>query len=107
MRPDAYEQAKAEVADQVIAALDWRYPGLAERVEAVDVATPVTYERYIANWRGSIYGWAMTMRKLALMMGTGMRKTLPGLANFYMCGQWVEPGAMCSCRRRRDAICWS
>jgi phytoene dehydrogenase-like protein len=21
-----------------------------------------------------------------------MRKTLPGLQNFYMCGQWVEPG---------------
>lgn len=22
----------------------------------------------------------------------GMRKTLPGLDNFYMIGQWVEPG---------------
>ena len=21
-----------------------------------------------------------------------MKKTLPGLANFYMAGQWVEPG---------------
>lgn len=90
--PDAYERAKEEVADQVIAALDWHYPGLAEQVEAVDVATPVTYERYTANWRGSIYGWAMTMRKMALMMGTSMRKTLPGLQNFSMCGQWVEPG---------------
>jgi phytoene dehydrogenase-like protein len=22
----------------------------------------------------------------------GMDKTLPGLENFYICGQWVEPG---------------
>jgi len=21
-----------------------------------------------------------------------MKKTLPGLSNFWMCGQWVEPG---------------
>ncbi len=26
------------------------------------------------------------------MMIRGMRKTLPGLRNFYLAGQWVEPG---------------
>ncbi len=26
-----------------------------------------------------------------MMMGKGMDKTLPGLENFYMIGQWVEP----------------
>jgi phytoene dehydrogenase-like protein len=90
--PEAYAAAKDQVARQVITVLDRRYPGLANQVEAVDVATPVTYERYTANWRGSIYGWAMAPRKMSLMMGQGMRKTLPGLQNFYMIGQWVEPG---------------
>ena len=33
----------------------------------------------------------MAMRKMTLMMGSGMCKTLPGLANFYLCGQWIEP----------------
>lgn len=89
---EAYTTAKEQVAQQVIAALDRRYPGLANQVEAVDVATPVTYERYTANWRGSIYGWAMAPRKMTLMMGQGMGKMLPGLQNFYMIGQWVEPG---------------
>jgi phytoene dehydrogenase-like protein len=27
-----------------------------------------------------------------MVMGKGMDKTLPGLENFYMTGQWVEPG---------------
>jgi phytoene dehydrogenase-like protein len=89
---DAYEAAKAQIGQEVVAALDQRYPGLAAEVEALDVATPVTYERYTSNRRGAIHGWAMSRRKLELMMGGGMRKTLHGLRNFYMAGQWVEPG---------------
>jgi phytoene dehydrogenase-like protein len=90
--PEVYDAEKEKVAEQVIGTLDSRYPGLRGQVEAVDVATPVTYERYTANWRGAIYGWAMTMHKMEKMMGRAMRKAVPGLANFYMIGQWVEPG---------------
>lgn len=90
--PAAYEAEKQRLADAVVHALDVRYPGLAAKTEVVDVATPVTYERYTGNWRGSIFGWAMSKRKLDLMMGGGMAKTLPALGNFYMIGQWVEPG---------------
>ena len=88
----AYRAAKREVADQVIDALEERYPGLRSQVEVVDVATPVTYERYTANWRGAFAGWAMTTHKMSMMIGGGMKRTLPGLDDFYMIGQWVEPG---------------
>jgi phytoene dehydrogenase-like protein len=27
-----------------------------------------------------------------MLTGKGMDKTLPGLDNFYMIGQWVQPG---------------
>jgi phytoene dehydrogenase-like protein len=87
-----YREAKRKVADQVISGLDEQYPGLASKVEVVDVATPITYERYTANWRGSFAGWALTTRKMSMMMGGGMSKTLSGLEGFYMIGQWVEPG---------------
>ena len=87
-----YRAAKAKVAEQVIDALDARYRGLKEQVEVVDVATPITYERYTANWRGAFAGWALTTHKMSMMMSGGMCKTLPGLDRFYMCGQWVEPG---------------
>jgi phytoene dehydrogenase-like protein len=87
-----YRAAKEEVANRVIDVLEARYPGLRAQVEVVDVATPVTYERYTANWRGAFAGWALTTRKMSMMMGGGMSKTLPGLDRFYMIGQWVEPG---------------
>jgi phytoene dehydrogenase-like protein len=88
----AYRAAKEKAAQQVIAALEERYPGFDSSVEQVDVSTPITYERYTANWRGALAGWAMTTKKMGMMMGQPMRKTLPGLDAFYMIGQWVEPG---------------
>jgi phytoene dehydrogenase-like protein len=55
-----------------------------------DVATPTTFERYTGNWKGSFEGWQVTPGTWSI--GKIMRKTLPGLDNFYMAGQWVEPG---------------
>jgi phytoene dehydrogenase-like protein len=90
--PDRYQREKAQAADAVIAQLERRYPGLSEQIEVVDVATPVTTERFTANWRGSMEGWRITTQTVGMALGRGMSKTLPGLKGFYMVGQWVEPG---------------
>ncbi len=87
--PERYEAEKRKIAGQVIALLDQRYPGLAGQVEMHDVATPITWERYTGNWRGSFEGWLITQKTFPPFH---MSKTLPGLKNFYMAGQWVEPG---------------
>jgi len=88
----AYKAEKQRIAQAVIARLDARIPGLAESVQVVDVSTPLTTRRYTSNWKGSVEGWMISHEIMAMMMGGGMRKTLPGLANFHMVGQWVEPG---------------
>ncbi len=84
----AYEAEKKAVADSVVKVLESRFPGAADRVEVVDVATPITFERYTGNWRGSFEGWQPTPATLTLEMP----KTLPGLRGFYLAGQWVAPG---------------
>ena len=86
---ERYKAEKEKVADQVVALLDQRYPGLAGQVEMRDVATPATWERYTGNWRGSFEGWLITRKTFPPFR---MSKTLPGLKNFFMVGQWVEPG---------------
>ena len=83
-----YRDEKKKIADQVISLLEQRFPGLADHVEMRDVATPMTWERYTGNWRASHEGWLMTTRNLNMRLS----KTLPGLKNFYMAGQWVMPG---------------
>lgn len=101
-----YKEHKQEAAEIILNILEKRYPGFREAVEVVDVATPVTHERYTGNWRGAFAGWALTTRKMSMMMGIGMDKTLPGLENFYMIGHWVEPGGNVelSCASGRDVI---
>jgi len=86
--PERYKSEKERIADTVVALLDKRFPGLADQVEMVDVATPMTWVRYTGNWRGSYEGWMMTTKTFMIQMS----KTLPGLGNFYMSGQWVNPG---------------
>jgi len=86
--PECYNAEKEQIADKVIALLDRRYPGLAAQVEMHDVATPMTFERYTGNWQGSYMGWRATTQTASMRMS----KTLPGLKDFYMAGQWVEPG---------------
>lgn len=86
-----YDTEQIQVANQVIEQLEKIYPGIREQVEVTDVATPLSYERYTGNWQGSTCGWLLTKETMKLML-LGMSKTLPGLKNFYMAGQWVEPG---------------
>lgn len=88
---EAYVAEKKRIADEIIDILDDRWTGFRDAVEAVDVATPVTYARYTANWRGSYEGWLPDRQNTRYML-TGLKKTLPGLENFYMIGQWLVPG---------------
>jgi phytoene dehydrogenase-like protein len=90
--PERYKAEKEQIADQVIAVLDQHFPGLAAKVEMRNVATPLTWERYTGNWRGSYEGWLPTAKGDMAFFTGRMSKTLPGLGNFYMAGQWVEPG---------------
>lgn len=106
--PEHYEAEKQDIAVKVIDHLERHYPGISHQVEAVDVATPMTYERYTGNWQGSMEGWLPTTK--TMKMRGGMDKTLPGLESFYMVGQWVEPGgglppAATSARKVIGSIC--
>jgi phytoene dehydrogenase-like protein len=89
---ERYEAEKQKAAITFIDHLEKSYPGITGQIEAIDVATPLTTERYTGNWQGSIEGWLITRKTIKMMFGKGMDKTLPGLKNFYMAGQWVEPG---------------
>ena len=48
------------MAREVVTALEEHYPGIGADVEMVDVATPLTFERYTGNWKGSFEGWLIT-----------------------------------------------
>jgi phytoene dehydrogenase-like protein len=80
-----YRAEQEDIANQVIVALEKRYPGITEQVEMCDVATPVSFERFTGNWQGCYLGWLASPECMDLRVS----KTLPGLSNFYMVGTWV------------------
>ncbi|MGD0004241.1 MAG: NAD(P)/FAD-dependent oxidoreductase [Anaerolineaceae bacterium] len=90
--PERYEAEKKQAAITVMEQIEKFHPGFTDQVEVVDVATPLTYERYTGNWQGSMEGWMINTRNIGSVASGGMKKTLPGLQDFYMIGQWVEPG---------------
>ncbi len=83
-----YNNEKKNLANDAIKILDEKLGNISDKIEVLDVATPITYFRYTNNWKGSFEGWMPTPK----IFGKRIRKTLPGLENFYMAGQWVEPG---------------
>lgn len=83
-----YREEKEKAADAVVSALEQCFPGITAQVEMRDIATPVTFNRYTGNWKGIFEGWLPPVNSFFMRMD----KTLPGLDNFYMIGQWVEPG---------------
>lgn len=97
-----YEAEKKRVADALISGLAQIYPGIEKDIEMTDAATPITWERYTGNRRGTFEGWLMTPKTMNLRV----KKTVPGLSNFYMAGQWVQPGGglPASMKSGRDAI---
>jgi phytoene dehydrogenase-like protein len=87
-RKDAgeYDDEKRKVAETVISALATRFPWLRDHIEVTDVMTPLTVERYTGNFHG-FQPWAV--KDGSSVMKKGLSRTLPGLRNFHMVGQWA------------------
>ncbi len=84
----SYDNEKKRIAATLIDALEQIHPGISKDIEMTDTATPVTWERYTGNRRGTFEGWFINPDTMKIIMP----KTLPGLKNFWMAGQWVQPG---------------
>jgi len=105
-----YEDEKARTVAQVLDILESRFPGIKGQVEAVDVPTQLTWERYM----GGTHGFANMPNKKASIWsgirGAGGEMTLPGLGGFYFAGVWASMagslfGNALSGRRAIQAIC--
>jgi phytoene dehydrogenase-like protein len=101
-----YRAEKDAVGAAILERLDRHLPGVQASARVTDLATPLTFWHMARSWKGAYEGWLPTPES---MFGH-IKKTLPGLAGFYMAGQWVEPGggvpmALMSGRQVTQLIC--
>ena len=51
-----YEESKLDLIETTLDALEKYVPSVREKIETIDCATPVTFQRYTKHWAGSSFG---------------------------------------------------
>ena len=85
--PQTYKEVKEKIAEHVIAEVETVYPETQGKIKLLDVATPVTFQRYTGNYRGSYVPFC-TMPDIEYENHPGV---ITGVKNLYLAGQWVFP----------------
>jgi phytoene dehydrogenase-like protein len=103
--PKVYNEEKKKIAEALAERLETRFPGLKSQIEATDVVTPISVEHFTDAYRGSL-PWPAPQELAKEVAKKGVSKTLPGLKQFHMVGQWA--GALYSttqvCQMGRELI---
>ncbi len=86
-RTQSYRRLKEKVADQMIATADDIIPGLAARIQVIDVATPLTHELFTGNSGGASTGWNRDPRLSFIQKKEGEFAT--PIENLYAVGHWT------------------
>jgi phytoene dehydrogenase-like protein len=91
LSPRRYHEEQDRIAAKVLGVLESRFPGISADVEVTDVATPITTRRFTGVGPG--FGFSIGEFLGGILLGQNAGRTLPGLKNFYMVGQWAgAPG---------------
>jgi phytoene dehydrogenase-like protein len=88
LRDDDYKAEKEKIKSDATALLELHYPGVTANIEVIDVATPSTDVKYTGVWKAAYEGFMPSPGNIS----KSLDNTLPGLANFYLAGQWLSPG---------------
>lgn len=86
---DQYKNKKLEVANQLIKRAEQIIPNLSAYIEEMEVATPITMERYTGNYKGAIYGWS-NIESQSGIKRLGFKN--PYIKNIYLASAWTQSG---------------
>jgi len=84
---EQYKQEKTRIGNEVMKAMETRFPYMKGKLKLLDVASPQTYQRFCNAYRGAFMGFWPTLSGKSLAH-TGKIK---GLKNLILSGQWLQP----------------
>ena len=88
---ELYEQKKEEIAQQAMKRVIVEYPFLEGKIHALDVWTPMTYNRYCNSYKGAYMSF-MTTKQAKGITTPGIIK---GIDNVLLASQWLMgPGGL-------------
>ena len=81
-----WDAHKEQLADDVVMRLERFLPGISERIEVRQIATPQTIVKYTGNHLGAMYGWAALPEHVGNdRLGEGAL----GIEGLYLAGHWT------------------
>ena len=84
-----YDEEKQKVAEKVIETLESTYfTGLKSQMEAIDVPTLMTWERYVGGTNGFMSMPNKKFNPVDMLRGK-LDSTVPGLSDFYLVRSWA------------------
>jgi phytoene dehydrogenase-like protein len=83
-----YKREKEQIEKDAVLIMEKRYPGISDKIEVCDIATPLTDVKYTGVWKGSYEGFLPSSKNIT----DNLNLVIPGLKKFYMAGQWLFPG---------------
>ena len=83
-----YNEIKSKIGESIIEEIEKNFPEIKGKIEVIDIASPLTYERYTNTSLGSCQGWRVNKKNF----GKLMNYSLKDLQGMYLIGQWIVPG---------------
>lgn len=83
--PEQYYEMKYEAGRRIIARLEKMYPGFAEHIEEMEIATPLTHMRYLGHPGGAIYGYEQDLMQSVFFFPTERK-----IENLEFASGWVN-----------------
>ncbi len=62
LSPEEYHEEKYKAASTIIDRLEKRFPGMRSHIEEMEIATPLTFERYLGHPGGAVYGFEQDLK---------------------------------------------
>ena len=57
LSPEQYYEMKDEAGRRIVERLEKQYPGFTDHIEEIEIATPLTFEKFLNHPGGAIYGY--------------------------------------------------
>lgn len=85
-----YKEEKERCANMVIEIIERYHPGFKDKIEVVDISTPLTRERLTGNWMGAMQARKPNSSMIKALMQGAPQYAYKDIKGLYMAGQWVE-----------------
>lgn len=83
--PEQYYEMKYEAGRRIVERLEKMYPGFAEHIEEMEIATPLTHMRYLGHPGGAIYGYEQDLMQSVFFFPTESK-----IENLEFASGWVN-----------------